>query len=67
MNNAKLWMLVLLVLLFGCVRKQTEVFTSASSSPIYDEKADAHRDIAAAIANSEASERNVVLIFGANW
>ena len=40
-----------------------------SSPPlsIYNEKADARHDIAAAIAKAEESKRNIVLIFGANW
>ena len=61
MKRSKYWFLILFLLLFGCARKQS---TTAS---IYDEKADAHRDIAAAIANAEGSQRNIVLIFGANW
>jgi len=61
MNRSKYWFLILFLLFFGCARKQP---TTAS---IYDEKADAHRDIAAAIANAEGSQRNIVLIFGANW
>ena len=54
------WLLFLLV--FGCTRRPP-----ATSTVIYDEKADAHHDIAAAIANAEESQRNIVLIFGANW
>jgi thioredoxin 1 len=66
MNRSNYWILVLLLLVFGCVQKQP-ASANASSSPIYDEKADAHRDITAAIANAEGSKRNIVLIFGANW
>ena len=39
----------------------------AAASDIYDEKADAHRDIAAAISKAEAGNKNIILIFGANW
>ena len=39
----------------------------AASQPIYNEHADARRDIAAALAKAEKTGRNVVLIFGANW
>ena len=39
----------------------------AASQPIYDERADAHRDIAAAISQASKTGRNIVLIFGANW
>ena len=61
MNRSKYWFLILFLLFFGCARKQTTTAT------IYDDKADAHRDIAAAIAGAKESQRNVVLIFGANW
>lgn len=40
---------------------------SAADNPIYDEQADAHQQIAAAIAQASRSGRNVVLDFGANW
>jgi hypothetical protein len=51
---------LLLLLLLGCARKQP-------TAPIYDAKADAHRDLAAAIGNAEGSKKNIVLVFGANW
>jgi hypothetical protein len=60
MNHPKYWLLIMFLLLFGCARKQP-------TASIYDEKADAHRDIAAAIANAGEGQRNIVLIFGANW
>jgi len=60
MNPRKYWFLILFLLFFGCARKQP-------TAPIYDEKADARHDIAAAIQNAEGSQRNIVLIFGANW
>ena len=60
MNRPKYWFLILFLLLFGCARKQP-------TASIYDEKANAHRDIAAAISNAEGSQKNIVLIFGANW
>ena len=53
-----LWLLLLLFL--GCARKQ-------SGPPIYDEKANARQDIAAAIAQAAGGQKNIVLIFGANW
>jgi thiol-disulfide isomerase/thioredoxin len=40
---------------------------SAADSPLYDEKADAHTQIDAAIAEASRSGRNIVLDFGANW
>jgi len=39
----------------------------AAASDIYDEKADAHRDIAAAISKAAAGNKNIILVFGANW
>jgi thioredoxin 1 len=52
--------LALLLLVAGMLR--------ARSEPIYDESADAAREIKAAIARaSEKGRRNVVLVFGANW
>lgn len=40
---------------------------SAADNPIYDEQADAHRQISAAVAEATRSGRNIVLDFGANW
>ncbi len=40
----------------------------AQSKPVYDETADAGRDIEAALARASGkAKRNVVLVFGANW
>jgi len=39
----------------------------AASQPIFDEHADAAREIAAALSRASKTGRNVVLIFGANW
>jgi protein disulfide-isomerase len=41
--------------------------TIAAEQPPYDEKADAHRQITAAIAKASKAHRNVILVFGANW
>ncbi len=62
MKPARYWILALFLVIMGCARTPSQ-----SASPIYNEKADAHHDVAAAIANAESSQRNVVLIFGANW
>ena len=62
MKPAKYWLFILFLLVIGCARTPSQPTAS-----IYDEKADAHHDIAAAIANAGRSQRNVVLIFGANW
>lgn len=60
MSRTKSWLLILFLLVScGALRASTE--------PIYDEKADAHRDISAAIANARKAKKNIVLIFGANW
>lgn len=40
---------------------------SVASETIYDEKADAHKQVAAAIEEASRSGKNIVLIFGANW
>ena len=60
MNPRKYWFLILFLLVIGCAGKQPP-------ASVRDEKADAHRDIAAAIAIAEQSKRNIVLVFGANW
>lgn len=41
--------------------------TSAAIQDIFDEKADAHRQIAAAISEASKHRKNIVLDFGANW
>ncbi len=38
-----------------------------SSEALYDVKADAHQQVAAALAEASRTGKNVVLIFGANW
>ena len=43
------------------------VLAAAASETIFDEKADAHQQIAAAIAKASKEGKNVVLDFGANW
>jgi hypothetical protein len=60
MIRPKYGLLLLFLLLLACTRKPP-------ATPIYDEKADAHRDIAAAIATAEGGKQNIVLVFGANW
>jgi protein disulfide-isomerase len=52
--------LILVLLFSGGVLK-------GSTEPVYDEKADAQRDISAALALAAHAKKNVVLIFGANW
>lgn len=39
----------------------------AASGQIYDEGADAHQQIAAAIEQASKTGRNIVIDFGANW
>src|SRR6516165_9705891 len=41
--------------------------TQAVSQSIFNEKADAHQQIAAAIGEASKTGRNVILDFGANW
>lgn len=60
MHTSKYCLPFLFLFAVGCAARQP-------SSSIYDEQADAHHDITAAIAAAEASKNNIVLIFGANW
>jgi len=55
----------LLVWLFVC--SALGLLVKAASTPLYDEKADARRDIRAAVREAGRSKKHVVLIFGANW
>jgi len=41
--------------------------TFAADQPPYDEKADARQQIGAAIAEAAKAQKNVILVFGANW
>jgi protein disulfide-isomerase len=41
--------------------------TKAADQPPYDETADAHQQITAAIAAASKAQKNVILVFGANW
>ena len=52
--------MTLFLLVIGCARR-------SPAAPIYDEKADARHDIAAAIDCRRGGRKNIVLIFGANW
>lgn len=61
MTSRVLTLLALCGLLMGAARAR------AATQPIYDEQADARRDIATAIAQASKTGRNIVLIFGANW
>ena len=60
MNRPEFWIPLLLLLLAPAAADQP-------TASIYDENADAHRDVAAAITKAQAAQRNVVLVFGANW
>ncbi|HEX5411611.1 MAG TPA: hypothetical protein VFZ27_07090 [Terriglobia bacterium] len=55
------------VLLAVCGLAMSTVVAKSASQPVYDEQADARRDITAAMAQASKTGRNVVLIFGANW
>lgn len=50
-----------------CSLTMAAALARSAGQPIYDEQADARRDIAAAISRASKTGRNVVLIFGANW
>jgi hypothetical protein len=60
MKTSRYWLPLLFLSALSCTGKQL-------STSVYDEKADAHHDIAVAIANAQKGNKNVVLIFGANW
>ncbi|MGO8788337.1 MAG: thioredoxin family protein [Terriglobia bacterium] len=60
MNPPKFWFFVVFLAAICCA-------ATRRSAPVYDEGADAHHDIATAIANAGGSRKNIVLIFGANW
>ncbi len=59
--NRERHLFVILALLAAAGRAQ------AATEAIYDEKADAHKQVAAAIAEASRSGRNIVVVFGANW
>ena len=59
LHNKNLPGFLLIVLLAGVI--------IAAEQPPYDEKADAHQQIAAAIAKASKAQKNIVLVFGANW
>ncbi len=60
MRTAKLGLVLLVI-------SGNLAWLQAASRPIYDEKADAHKQVAAGIAQAERTGKNVVLVFGANW
>ena len=43
------------------------LLTAAENQPIFDEKADAHQQIVAAVKETAKSGKNIILDFGANW
>ncbi len=58
----KNWSWLVLLIFLSCAGKPPLV-----PRAIYNDKADARHDIAAAIENASGAKKNVVLIFGANW
>lgn len=66
MKSAKHVLLLTILLMVGCSSgcSRTQHFTS---TPVYDEQADAHRDVNAALSSAGTNKKNIVLIFGANW
>lgn len=55
------------VFLVTCVATWAMAAWAAASDAIYDEKADAHEQISAAISEATHAHKNIVLDFGANW
>ena len=56
--------IVILVLITSLAIRRT---VAAADGSLYDEKANAHREVSAAILEASRSGKNVVLDFGANW
>lgn len=40
---------------------------AAADEPLYDEKADAQQQVAAALTEAAKTGKNIVLVYGANW
>jgi hypothetical protein len=38
-----------------------------ADEPLYDEKADAHQQVTAALTEAAKTGKNIVLVYGANW
>jgi thioredoxin 1 len=53
--------------LVGWVLVSLSAVAQAPTAPLYDENADSHQVISAAIASASRSHKNIVLDFGANW
>jgi thioredoxin 1 len=53
--------------LTAAVMLATAIVLSAAVSDIYDEKADAHKQVESAIVEASKSGKNILLDFGANW
>ena len=54
-------------LLLGLTLIGAAALAQTPSAPLYDEHADAHQAISAAIASASKTHKNIVLDFGANW
>jgi len=53
--------------LFVSIPVAAAVSTQAVNQSIFDERADAHHQIAAAIGEASKTGKNIILDFGANW
>jgi len=60
MFQARFLLVVFAVLIFGGL-------AVAADEPLYDEKADAHQQVAAALTEAARTGKNVILVYGANW
>jgi thioredoxin 1 len=67
MKSSAIYLLSFAAIFLLCAQMRLASHSVASPPDIYDQNADAHRDIAMAVANAAKTSRNVVLIFGANW
>ena len=59
MKTCRVWPVAILV--------ATALTTPAANQSIFDEKADAHQQIAAAIGEASKTGKHIILDFGANW
>lgn len=60
MRRARYFLVAVALLAFAGLGK-------AAEEPLYDEKANASQQVAAALAEASKTGKSIVLVFGANW
>lgn len=58
---------ILIVFIAGLLTGFAAFAHAANTTAIYDEAADASKDISAAVVHARKSSKNIILDFGANW